>query len=253
MRVVILAVLFGAAAVATPAVARQAQPRAASSASAEQVASARAEADAIIRAAEADEFFENVTEDASPAVRHRGSGLVCLFEGGERSNNVRIYPSQGAGIARGDDVSCGTTLAGSAVTMYATRWPNPTTLQEQLAGAVAGMRMSVRNLRPTDQPGVSMGLGENGPRLPERQSATFLGDGQNGPVVTRVAVALHDGWVIKQRLTAPGAEPIQADLTGELVMMTTLMRLVDPNFGRNGGPAPAAPANDDGKPAQNTA
>ena len=50
-------------------------------------ASARAEADALIAAAEAEGVFENVTTDTVPTLRHVQSGLTCHFTPGEASNS----------------------------------------------------------------------------------------------------------------------------------------------------------------------
>ena len=42
-------------------------------------------ADRLIAKADASAWFENVTDDAVPSVRHRRSGLVCLFDANEAS------------------------------------------------------------------------------------------------------------------------------------------------------------------------
>jgi hypothetical protein len=180
----------------------------------------------LIAAAEAEDLFDIVPgEDQAgenlARVRHRASGLVCLFGPG-RSNQLHVFPS----LDRGEDVACDSTAIGEAQTIYATRYPGPTTLEDQLDGAVAAIRARIRNLQPMQ---ATMDIVPEETALPDQLSARFTYAGPNGIArYTRVSVAMVDGWVIKLRYTADAPEQnslAQQDLMASFIWFSTLERM----------------------------
>ncbi len=205
---------------ALPPGARRADPP-----STAQTQSARREADALIAAADARDLFENVTDDGSPRVRHRASGLECSFNSGGALNRVLLFPS---GLPRGEDVGCNTESDGNSVTLYATRFVEPTTVEAQMRVAVGHIRSRFPDARPAPTQMRMEPARGAGPAIPPHQSATFLISGPNGrPMVTRVAIAIHDGWVVKQRYTATGDNTVAAELMSELMFTGMLTDLVE--------------------------
>ncbi|RZJ31833.1 MAG: hypothetical protein EON85_02730 [Brevundimonas sp.] len=111
----------------------------------EQVAAARTEADRIIAAAGAADLFTNITGNANPMVRHRGSGLICIFRNVPEIDRITIYP----GGQRGDDVGCNTVdpANGAETTVYATRYVPLPSEEAVLADAVRAIKQRFPSAR----------------------------------------------------------------------------------------------------------
>jgi hypothetical protein len=146
----------------------------------------------------ADDLFE-VLPSSQIAVRHLGSGLTCHFEL-EGNGRVIVFP----GLPRGDDVGCDQSSGGVSITFYATRYPEPTTLDELAAGAAEAIRMRFTDAALYEPVPAAEATPSPVP-LPQSRSARFLIHLDNGaPMFTRVSVALINGWAIKMRITMPG-------------------------------------------------
>jgi hypothetical protein len=149
-------------------------------------------------------------------VRHPRSGLVCRW-GQDQTTRVVVF--RGAAIPEGDNIGCDMSFAGGpgAVTLYATRYPVATTLEEQRDSALAAM------LQRFPGAGRLPEFGRTSPLWARFSAPAFLQanlaargalqqQGQDLDLFTGVAVAMVDGWVIKMRLTAPiRVGPVQAD------------------------------------------
>jgi hypothetical protein len=200
-------------------------PLSAQSAYAQSEAQDRAEAYAaeLIADAEAADLFEILDSQEVAQVRHRASGLVCRFSPG-RNNQLHVFQS----LARGEDVACDSSAVGEAQTIYATRYPQPTTLADQLDGAVAAMRARMRGLQPMPAES-AVDIVPDAGALPDQASARFTYPGRNGIArYTRVSVAIVDDWVIKLRYTADAPDQsslTQQDLVASVLWLTTLNRL----------------------------
>lgn len=179
----------------------------------EAIAAAAAEADAIARAGEAQDLFENVTDSAVPALRHRASGVVCHFEPGAAGNEVHVYPPAGLKLPRGDDVSCQTTSLEFVYTLYMTRYPPEVTVDIVLAGSDRAIHQRFPDARPLRGTAISLGLkGGPAPWKTLRYQAK-----QNGkPIYTRASAMKTGGWTIAHRLTGPLKEMMAGDLLAEL-------------------------------------
>lgn len=205
----LLVVLLSAFAVATPVLA---QP----------TSEARAEADRLLQAGDAADLFDNISTDDAPTLRHRASGMVCTFTAGAPINRVIVFPSS---LPRGDDVGCNTGNRTDATsTLYATRFGERTTAQEQVDGALRSVRVRFPDAREAPGPSATT----NTPGLPARSSGRLIVPGEDGsPVVARVSAAVFGDWVIKLRTSGPGANVVAADLMGELMMTTALQRMLE--------------------------
>ncbi|MEJ0059501.1 MAG: hypothetical protein WDM79_07995 [Terricaulis sp.] len=156
--------------------------------------------------ADAVDLFE-VLPSEQIAVRHQRSGLICRFAL-EGDGRVIVFP----GLPRGEDVGCDETSGNVSVTFYATRYPEPASVDALLAGGVQAIQArfpSATPYEPTGAPDTSLSTLP----LPENRSARFHIFLQNGsPMFTRVSVVLINGWAFKMRFTMPGsdAESMQA-------------------------------------------
>jgi hypothetical protein len=98
----------------------------------------------LIATAQADGVFEPLSSDANQiVVRHQRSGLVCRLAPGN-TNRLVIFPQS----ARGEDVACDSHDTRQYVTIYATRYPFETNLEEQAAGAENAIRQRFPDAQP---------------------------------------------------------------------------------------------------------
>jgi len=178
-----------------------------------------ASAQRIIDEANAEGVFE-VVEDEHVTVRHPASGLQCTFFLGDNSSG-RLHLYENA--QRGDDVSCEMRAPGETTSLYATRYPQGTSLREQLDGAEAAIRQRFRDARP-HPPGLTVTV-DGQPQHEERHFFVTL-DGQRH--LTTVSIAIVGEWVIKLRYTAtaPDEEMVrQRELMAGVLMSATLMEI----------------------------
>ncbi|MGE0046316.1 MAG: hypothetical protein AB7T08_11205, partial [Hyphomonadaceae bacterium] len=147
----------------------------------------------MIENAGADGVFESIP-DGQVSVRHVGSGMVCRFE--REGGRLILFP----GLPRGEDVGCDHSGAGQFVTFYATRYPGGSTLESELASAVAAMQARYRQMEPRT---LEVNVAPAGAVLPASRHARFLVTGPDGArMYTRVSVAIVRGWSIKMRFSA---------------------------------------------------
>lgn len=218
--------LLAAAILAAAPLAAAAQP--APGVTAEQISRARAEADALIAAADAEALFDNTTDSDVPTVRHKPSGLVCAFEPGEADNGITIF-EQGVGIPRGEDVGCNSTFGGAHHTLYATRYRPAMSAERALSDAVAAIRRRFPDARRYEGSGTSIEVDREGRQpLPPTHSAAFTIELEGvGPAYTSARVAEHDGWIIKQRLTVEMSKVTAGQLMGGMHWTRALESIVD--------------------------
>ena len=204
-----LALLLAAAPVAAPA-------------NEAATAALRAEADAVIRAAGAERQFVNDTRWDLPAVRHRASGLRCLFQPGDRANRiVRIGGIDATGMG------CLSRPAGFRQTLEAVRVRPGETLDSVFDASVLDITFQRPEARPWEgQRTVVRVEPRSGPAPAETREARYVTGGAGGEATFRlVSVALVGGWVIRQSLEAPLARAEEADMLAGVVMSTTLIDL----------------------------
>lgn len=172
-----------------------------------EIAAARDEADRLIATAGAQDLFENITGDGRPTVLHRPSGLVCRFERGDPGNAVSIFPSH---LPRGDDVGCNIPSDGYSVTHYATRYDEPITAEIAVRDAVASVRQRFGTVREF----AGDRLEFSGEGLPQTYLALMEVSYEGRDLYTHAATAEVNGWILKQRLTAPLEEAVNAQIVG---------------------------------------
>jgi hypothetical protein len=162
-------------------------------------------------------------EDHAPAVavRHTRSGMLCRFGYDRPNQSVSIVPSTSLGVARGDDVACGNTSELGALTLYATRYPEPYTLDQALTNAVAAVQAMHPGARPVDPSSLErVTIGDRAP--PESRTAAFIVTHQGQQLFTRVSVYVRDGWTYKMRFTAPNP---RMNFIAEMMWTTMLLDL----------------------------
>ncbi|MBI1406798.1 MAG: hypothetical protein GC145_11805 [Caulobacter sp.] len=181
------------------------------------VKSAFQEAGRLVAAAEAEDFFENITDSIVPRLRHRRSGLICSFEPGDRANNVHLYESPA--ILPGDDVSCGTTVAGVTRTLYATRYSTPVTAEQAIRQAYEEIVQVWKN--PELYKGERVSLESEA--LPQTYVLQMLVEDKQGrKLFTQANTTKVGGWIYLMRLTGP-ADQVQAiQLLGGMSWLTAL-------------------------------
>ena len=205
MRLILAACL---ALLATPVLAQS------DTATPQQIAAARAQADRLIQRANAQDWFENVTDSALPAVRHRPSGMRCLFVGNQY-DQIAVFPTAQGGIPAGYDVGCVSReeSLGVDLTLYATRYrPLPT--EQQIMGAAA---QAVVSRYPGARPyggDVALASAEGRPE-PLSRAWTIEGDR-----FTLAMVSHNREWGFKAR--ANGDDPSMTSLYASVAFVAAL-------------------------------
>lgn len=163
----------------------------------EEIAAARSHADELIRAGDATGVFENITDDAAPTVLHRASGLTCAFSG-DRREYVHVFAGAPGALPRGEDVGCGVRLMGVEHTLYATRYPDRHSAEQDLMAASAALTQRLPNARPHTGE-IALVTREGGPQV---QVAAYDIEVDGQPMLTMILVAKAGEWNFKQRSTA---------------------------------------------------
>jgi hypothetical protein len=167
----------------------------------EAIATARAEADKLIASARAGDLFENVTDGAIPAVRHRASGLKCGFgprPDGWDKDSLAVFTS---GLPRGADVGCIIHFEGYVVSLDASRQTRTPTLDAMTAYYVKSVLAQHPHATPYVGPYVEPSGLKAG--FPAFQSVRLSLDEPGGRQFSRLSVAVVRGWVIEERVTGP--------------------------------------------------
>ena len=188
---------------------------------------ARAKAEALIAQVSGADLFENVTRGERAQVRHRRSGLVCTFPEDAPGQHLNIYPQP---LPRGEDVGCQLSTGEHFHTLIATRFPTGApTLDQALEGSVGLIRRQYPTLREFEGPSADVTMSRPDLRpAPPHRSASFVVPLNGRDHYTRVSVAMVNGWVFKQRYTAPLAAAVEADLLAGLAFSEALLRFSNP-------------------------
>lgn len=182
-------------------------------ASPEQIAMATAEASHLIAQAEAQRYFENVTEGAEPRVKHRASGAICEFLPGEPSSRIEIIKSN---APPGEDFVCHTqTGRNQPLVLHVARYQPPPTVDGVLADIERSIRDGLVDAKPIRMP------------RPGPASEFVRMQGQRGDVavVEEAAAAKSGDWLIVERLTAPQEKAGLAVVRGDSMFMRLVRAL----------------------------
>ena len=160
---------------------------------------AKAEGDALIAGARAGDLFDNLSEADGGAIRlrHKASGLVCVFNAGDAANKLLVFDS----ATRGDEIACSTGGEAGERTLYLTRAPGRT-LAQAFTQDVAEVEKSHPGWAPYDLP-----KGIDSPQLqmlatppmPASRTARFIVD----HTFTSVSSAMVKDWALEYRFTCP--------------------------------------------------
>lgn len=176
----------------------------------------------LIETAQAEGVFELV-HDSHTTVRHVGSGLVCHFGNDGAGGRIILYPN----LPRGDDVACDWNDGRAFTTIYATRYPFNSTLQEQIEGATGAIRNRFGDAIAMPAPAAQ--TADDG--LPTRRTARFIVMREGQRYYTRASVARIGSWIIKLRHSAPAPDDdaaAEADARADALMNGTLSEILNP-------------------------
>ena len=154
------------------------------------------EAQALIDGTDAPELFENLSTGDRMSIRHKASGLVCVYSPGEANNSLMLFP----GLPRGDDVGCNADAGNIYMTVYATRYGPGTSTADATESAAQGIRNRFPDARPyagpVVVPQVPAGVGE--PTF----VAFVTGEGDRA-LYAHARLAKVGEWIFKQRMSTP--------------------------------------------------
>jgi len=189
----------------------------------DQIAKARAEADALIKATDATDLFENVTTSDLPAVRHLASGMVCTFAPGAAFNEVYVFPDK----PRGEHVSCKTTIDGFDLGFFANHYPNEVmTAEHELRTAVAARL--VRQPPITKWQGSEPFAAVEREGLPKHVTARVATEQDGQKSYYRMSIAIVGSWSLFQLAIGPADKALAGDQLAETRMVDTLSTIVHP-------------------------
>lgn len=180
-----------------------------------------AAAQELIAAANAEGVFEAVTaEPPMIAVAHARSGMECRLAV-DAENRLVLFEQ----AARGEDVACDSRGDRHWITLYATRYPFETTLEDQIEGATAAIHSRFADAAPYPS---TMDVISEG--LPANRTAEFFVTHDGVRHFTSVSVAQLGEWTLKQRFTAPApddASARQAELFAAVSFAAALTRMLE--------------------------
>lgn len=197
----------------------------------EDIAAARANADAVIAKFGVADLFDNVTVGAIPSVRHKASGLVCHVDIDSPISNIHVYE----GLPRGEDVSCNSRILTVTETLYATRYPQRPTAEMIVDASIEAIRQNFTKVKPFEGPSLSISTGETD--LPTPVTVRLQARLQGKPVYTRSSAVVVGDWVFAQRVTAPLDDQMMADILAG-VSLNRMLVDVQPKDGASPAPAP---------------
>ena len=173
----------------------------------QEIAAAKAHAEAVLDRSEARPFFVNVTTSDAPTVRHVASGMTCEFTGADDRDTIRFYGPVENGPARGDDVSCGTWIGRTYVTLFATRYPEQHSQQALFDDAIDQLVRGWPTAEPFEGPLEILTLeGQQDPL-----AALFNVDLSGQPSRSLILVRNLGEWSFKVRATGPGTDDTVAE------------------------------------------
>lgn len=149
---------------------------------------------AILEQAGVTDLFDVVPDDEHVRIRHRASGMICRFNT-DREPRIVVFD----GLPRGEDVGCDYEEMGSDITLYFTRYAEPTTIEEQIGIANNAIINRFANAKPYE---TTMEMTRDGLELPASLTVQYTISDSAGKRFTRASVAMHNGWVIKMRYTS---------------------------------------------------
>src|SRR3569623_1454576 len=158
---------------------------------------ARSEGDALLFQAGASDIFDNISADDGQDIKlkHKASGLVCVFNLGQPANRIVLFESG----AKGDDFACATGGEAGQRTLYASRTPGRT-LDQAFAHDVDEVKKNHPSavayaLPPgTDSPILQM---LDIPPMPPSKTARFIVD----HTFSSVSSAMVKDWSLEFRFT----------------------------------------------------
>ena len=192
----------------SPLTALAQEARTAPEPTAAEIAAARAEGERLIAEAGVEEAFEYIGGGRDAWLLHRASGMVCRFEVGRAQNRVIVFETSWA--VRGDDVGCSMPRAGADLTMYATRYSEPRTPEQAMHDAISGIQQRYPNWAPFE--GEDLTASPEGVQTYVSRMIVTLEDGRR--FYTQTLTADVDGWMFKQRISAPEDLSTDAQMTG---------------------------------------
>jgi hypothetical protein len=158
---------------------------------------ALAESQVLLAQAGAADLFDNLTgrDSQDIEIKHRASGLICVFNPGAPSNRLVLFDAP----VRGEDFACATGGAVGERTLYAAHAPGRT-LEQAFAHDVAEVKQSYRDIADyrlppdTDSPILQM---LDTPPMPPSKTARFIANHQ----FTSVSSAVVKDWSLEFRFT----------------------------------------------------
>ena len=182
-----------------------------------------AQGDELVARSRAPDVFENVTTQKLISVRHKPSGFVCTFDPRQSENALQVLGP----LPRGDDVGCITRAGGMVVSYFVTRFPVAVTPQQ----AIQVYLREVKQMHPDVAQAKGPFLNANTQSKPgepppvQRLTAHLTYVDHGDTAYSRLCVAVVNGWVIEQRITAPLAQQKVADLLGEVGMIDATSKM----------------------------
>jgi hypothetical protein len=210
---------FAAALLTAPMAAAQTPPPATPA----EVAEARKIADEIILAGDAGAWFENVTDDALPRVRHVPSGMTCMFSGDGR-DQIAIFPTQTGDVPPGNDVGCVWYDAATRTdyTLYATRYSDLPAAEAVLGAAARAIVARYPDAKPYDgEIAVASIEGEIEP-----VAAAYVIDTPVGTRLTLAMVAHRGEWSYKMRASGPIEDATGVSMTAGIYLVGSMLDLL---------------------------
>jgi len=178
-----------------------------------------AQGDDLVARSHAPDLFENATTDKVIRVRHKPSGFVCTFDPDQSENAIQVYVGA---RPRGEDVGCTSREGGMVVSYFVTKFPVAVTRAQAAEVYMLDIKRMHPDVASAKGPFLQLNMtpkpGDPPPVDHVTAHLTYVDHGE--VAYSRLCVAVVNGWVIEQRITAPIAQQQTADLLGDLSMLS---------------------------------
>ncbi|MDQ0462350.1 hypothetical protein QO010_000098 [Caulobacter ginsengisoli] len=166
-----------------------------SDADARENAAARAVADATISRLGVGGYFENVSYDDRPMLRHKGSGMICIVDDDSKDFSITL----GRADAPADDVTCAGASFGADFSR-AYKSARPLDIDEAMQAAVQALRTQIEDLKTEGGPPRSAREPVSGTPV---AFAFFTGRRAGKTVTVSVGVFVIGDWTYVQEFISP--------------------------------------------------
>lgn len=189
---------------------------------------ARQEGEKLIAGAGAPDLFLNETRDGAILIRHKPSNFQCLFNPG--GPNALLVMSDDKPF--GDEIGCDGPTMLFQTTYFIEKVGAEDSLDHSYAEAVSNVKgrwPDAMTIKVSDETGQEV-LAKLAETAPPSKTSWFLAHDEDAWAFARVSVARVGDWMVTMRAAGPVESQDAAESLTEMLWLTRLMVMTDPDL-----------------------